>query len=472
MPIVHRVLPPAPIVTLADHLAAGGGAGLAAAQRLGPAELVALLDAAGVRGRGGAGFPTGRKWAAVIENRAPDAPSTVVVNGAEGEPGTFKDRTILRTNPFLVLEGALIAAAAVGADRVVVALKESFRQEVELLRVAIGELREARWADDVEVVVFEGPRAYLFGEETALLESIDGRPPFPRIAPPFRRGVDDGDAAEPSGFVPTLVDNVETLANVALVCSRGAEEYRSLGTAESPGTIVCTVTGSVRTPGVAEVPMGTSLAEVIDEIGGGPIDEHRIVAVLPGVSSAVITADGLDVALTYETMAATGSGLGSAGYLVFDDHDDMVAVAAGVSRFLYVESCGQCTPCKQDGGAISAALDGLLSGAIGDLERPQAVVTIAERLTTVADGARCSLASQHQTVVGSILDAFPDAVASYVDLPGPGRERVLVGELVDVHDGITLIDEGMRTRQPDWSDDDVDSGATPVERLADPSTAP
>ena len=487
MQIVHRVLPAAPLVRLDDYLAAGGGVGLAAAQQLDAAAMVALLDESGLRGRGGAGFPTGRKWAAVIENLAADTPATVVVNGAEGEPGTFKDRSILRANPFLVLEGALIAALAVGAERVIVAIKESFRQDAEVLASAIAELRDARWCDGITIELFEGPRAYLFGEETALLEAIDGRPPFPRLAPPYRRGVDEvvelpsdvtsgsGLAAHvemsgpgsASGAAPTLVDNVETLANVAVVFGLGPDEFRSVGTAESPGTIVCTVTGSVATPGVAEVPMGTMLSEVLEKIGGGARDDHRIVAVLPGVSSAVVTAEHFDVALTYEAMAAIGSGLGSAGFVVFDDHDDMVAVAAGVSRFLYVESCGQCTPCKQDGGAISASLDDLLGGELGDLERGAALDRVRDRLDTVADGARCSLARQHETVVRSILDAFPDVVTSYVDLPAPGRDRVLVGELVDVHDGITLLDETILDRQPDWSDGPVDSGETPVERFTD-----
>ena len=487
MAVVHRVLPESPIVTLDDHLASGGGVGLAAARELAPSAVVALLDDAGLRGRGGAGFPTGRKWAAVIENLAADAPATVVVNGAEGEPGTFKDRSILRTNLYAVLEGALIAAHAVSADRVIVAVKASFHPEADALRDAVASLVAARWCDDVEVDVFVGPSAYLFGEETAMLEALDGRPPFPRIAPPFRRGVDEVVAgavdltsgsglsahvemSEPTGATdapPALVDNVETLANVTFILAQGVDAFRSLGTSESPGTVVCTVSGAVVEPGVAEVEMGTTLAEVIDEIGGGALPEHRIVAALPGVSGAMIVADAFDVALTYEAMAEIGSGLGSAGFLVFDDHDDLVAVAAGVSRFLYVESCGQCTPCKQDGGAISGALDALLDGSLGDAERSDALATVRKRLDTVADGARCALARQHEEVVGSILDAFPAAVTSYVDLPGTPRDRMLIGELVDLRAGITLLDERILRRQPDWSDNEVDSGETPVERLTD-----
>src|SRR4051794_6789705 len=154
-----------------------------------PDDVIEVVDASGLRGRGGAGFPTGRKWRTVRENLSSTWPATVVVNGAEGEPGTFKDRTILRCNPYHVLEGALIAAHVVGAARVVVALKRAFSTEVARMRAAIGELTTAGWAGPIQLVVFEGPDAYLYGEETALLESLNGRMPFPRIAPPYRRGV-------------------------------------------------------------------------------------------------------------------------------------------------------------------------------------------------------------------------------------------------------------------------------------------
>jgi len=487
MHIEHPVLPSEPVLTLDAHLANGGGAALVAAVESTPDEIVAVVDAAGIRGRGGAGFPTARKLAAVRENLAPGAPATVVVNAAEGEPGTFKDRTLLRTNPFLVLEGALVAARAVGADRVVVAVKEAFETEARILRDAISELAAARWCDEVDVVVFGGPRQYLLGEETALLEAIDGRPPFPRLAPPYRRGVDEvvedeadlssgsglaahAELAEPTGSTnapPTLVDNAETLAHVALALAHGPDAYRSVGTAESPGTVLCTVSGAVRTPGVVELPMGTPLSVLVDDVGGGAAEGRRVVALLPGVSNAVITAEHFDAELSYEGMAAIGSGLGSAGFVAYDDHDDMLAVAAGVSRFLYVESCGQCTACKHDGGDISTTLDALLGGSLGDAERTAAVDRVAGLLDTVADGARCSLARQHQEVVGSLMDAFPGAVTSYVDLTAASRERELVGEIVDLRAGVTLVDETGLDRQPDWSDDPVDSGETPVERWTD-----
>nr|MDQ6909934.1 hypothetical protein [Actinomycetota bacterium] len=289
MTTVHRVLFPHPITTLDEYVKAGGGEGLDAARQVDPETLIAEIEASGLRGRGGAGFPTGTKWRTVAENRSSEEPASVVVNGAEGEPGTFKDRTILRTNAYQVVEGGLIAARAIGADGVILALKSSFGPEVERVREVVKEMEAAGWADGVELVVFEGPGEYLYGEETALLEVIAGRNPFPRIAPPFRRGVKEvveteSDADSESGLSahvemagpdddsaapPTLVDNVETLANVPRIIARGAAWFRTVGTEKSPGTIVCTVTGSTQRHGVGEVIMGTPLREVIDEIGGG-----------------------------------------------------------------------------------------------------------------------------------------------------------------------------------------------------------
>src|SRR3954471_13648059 len=376
MPLVHRVLPPQPIESLEEYVKARGGRGVETASHEKAEEIVEVLEASGLRGRGGAGFPTGRKWRTVRENASDVLATTVVVNGAEGEPGTFKDRTIMRLDPYAVVEGALIGARAVGARQVVFGLKRAFVPEVSRMRGAIAEMQRAGWADGIELIVFEGPDEYLYGEETALLETLDGRYPFPRIAPPFRRGgtevvehaddVDTGsglsahvDMAVPGGETgapPTLVDNVETMANVPRIISRGADWFRTEGTEKSPGTIVCTITGSTRRAGVGEVLMGTPLREAIEMIGGGPRKGHRIKAVLPGVSSGVIPEHLLDTPMSYEALAEVGSGLAAGGCIVFDDTDDLAAVAAGVSRFLAVESCGQCTPCKRDGLSLARLL--------------------------------------------------------------------------------------------------------------------
>jgi NADH:ubiquinone oxidoreductase subunit F (NADH-binding) len=483
MPLVHRVLHPSPLDSLDDYLKTHGGDGLRAARALEPDAIIAELEASGLRGRGGAGFPTGRKWRTVRDFHSGFEPTSVVVNAAEGEPGTFKDRTILRINPYQVIEGALIAARAVGADEVIVATKATFTIEVARLRDAIAEIVAAGWADGVSIRVFEGPKEYLYGEETALLETIDGRFPFPRIAPPWRRGVrelvtTDADVDSESGLSghvemaarsgesdapPTLVDNVETLANVPRIFARGADWFRTEGTDESPGTMVCTVTGSTVHHGVGEVTMGTPLREVIDEIGGGARPGRRIVAVLPGVSTRFITGDELDTPVSFEALAALGSGLGSAGFMVFDDADDLVAVAAGASRFLAVESCGQCEPCKLTGLRIADDLDKLARSQVA----PKDVADLRARVGQVAESARCSLATQHQVLVESLLATWPDAVEDHAHGRAAGVAPTLVAELVSIDGGVAHVDEHHRDKQPDWTFDAVTSGQTPAARLGE-----
>jgi NADH-quinone oxidoreductase subunit F len=484
MTTVHRVLFPEPMRTLDDYRKVDGGRGLEAARAVERDVLIAELEASGLRGRGGAGFPTGTKWRTVAEHCSDVVATAVVVNAAEGEPGTFKDRTILRANPYHVLEGALIAARAVGANQIVFGMKRRFTTEVQRVREAIREAYDAGWVDEgIEITVFEGPSEYLYGEETALLESIAGRYPFPRIAPPFRRGVlevvqTESQAVSGSGLAapvdmagptegdvapPTLVDNVETLANVPNIIARGADWFRREGSEKSPGTIVCTVTGSVQRPGVGEVPMGTPLRTIIDEVGGGARRGHRITAVLPGVANGLVSEDQLDTPVTYEDMQQIGSGVGSAGFMVFDDGDDIAAVAAGVSRFLAVESCGQCTPCKQDGLILSERLAKVCHGDAGEHDLEE----IAKRATTVGDRARCYLALQHQAVVASVVDRFPDVLRAHVSGDAAPVEPILIAEMVDIRQGKALVDERFRDKQPDWTYDEEYSGQSPADRFGE-----
>jgi NADH:ubiquinone oxidoreductase subunit F (NADH-binding) len=458
--LTNRVLPAEPLFDRDAYERAGGGLGLVAARRLGAVGVVEHLLAAGLRGRGGAGFPTGRKWAEVAARTSASVPTTVVVNAAEGEPGSFKDRAILRRNPFAVLEGALIAAEALAADRVVVAVKSSFQREIAILRRAIETLSALPPSRGVVIELFEGPSAYLYGEETALLEAIDGRPPFPRVSPPYRYGVDEI-TPESDDAPPALVDNVETMANVPGIMHWGPAWFRELGTPQSPGTIVCTVSGDVDHAGVGEVPMGTPLREIIDAIGGGARHGHRLVAAMSGVANPVVPERLLDTPASYEGMEAIGSGLGAAGFIVFDDTTDPIALAHAVSRFLAVESCGQCTPCKGDGRALMGIFDRLQRGESHHTD----LADIDDRLSTVADSARCFLATQHQRVVGSIVSLFRDDVRSRVQHPRASSEPEFVAALVAIEDGKATLDEHERDKQPDWSFDAVDSGKTPVDRL-------
>lgn len=470
---MRRVLDDSP-ATFATYRSAGGGEALAEARAVEPAAVVQTVTDAGLRGRGGAGFPTGVKWSTVAAYGSPTMTTTVVVNGAEGEPGSFKDRAILRANPYRVLEGSLIAAHAVGATAIRVAVKDSFREERAILSRAVAEIRDAGWADGIELDVATGPGEYLFGEETALLEVLDGRAPFPRIAPPYRRGVDQvGDDTAGASQVelaapdhesivpPALVDNVETLANVPGIVANGPAWFRELGTDRSPGTIVCTVSGDVARHGVVEVPMGTPLADVLDQAGGGIGTGRTIRAVVSGVANPFLTGDQLATPLTYEDMEAAGSGLGAAGFIVFDDTRDLVAVARGISRFLAVESCGQCRPCKQDGLAMAGLLE--------DLERsdarPGAVAELADRCASVTIGARCSLASQQDRVVSSLLTRFPDEVMAHAEGRVGAAEPVLVAPILDLVDGRFVLDEGHTGKQPDWTYDLTDSGQAPADRI-------
>jgi NADH:ubiquinone oxidoreductase subunit F (NADH-binding) len=454
------LLPPAPLRTLDDYLATDvGGLGLQQAQQLGRDRTIEEIDRSGLRGRGGAGFPTGRKWSTVA--RQPGTHRYVVCNGAEGEPGTFKDRALMRRNPYQLVEGVMIAALAVGATEAFIACKASFEPELEAVTRAVQEMQTAGICRDCPVTIVRGPEEYLFGEEKALLEVIEGRAPLPRVLPPYEHGLfanapQEGWEAtdlEP-GHVgrhesnPTLVNNVETLSNVPHIMARGADWFRTMGTADTPGTQVCTVVGDVASPGVAEVELGTPLREVLGHVGGGAAAGRVIKAVFSGVANPVITADHLDVALSHEAFRAIGSGMGAAGFIVFDDTACMVEVGRLMSRFLYVESCGQCPPCKQGSGEITDRLTRLEGGAGSEAD----IAAIAGWLNRVTDGSRCYLATQERQVVGSLLQAFPDEFTEHVEADRCPRPRPLpLPKIVDLDGGRVVYDERQYRKQPDWT---------------------
>lgn len=470
MDVTSRVLDPAPVRSLRQHLDGGGGRGLDAARRLGTDGTIEELEASGLRGRGGAGFPTGTKWRSVAAATTQQEPTTVVVNGAEGEPGCYKDRTILDRNPYRVLEGAVIAAESLGAARAVIAVAESSTHEAARVRSAIAEVEEEGWTEEVGIDLLTVPDRYLSGEETALLEVLDGRQPFPRIAPPYRLGVDDDASLHPADRTmatvgettpvpPALVNNVETYANVALVLAEGPSWFRSVGTAETPGTTVVTISGSTVRAGVAEVPTGTPLSAAIEHVGGGL--RGRAIGALPGVSAPLLPPALFDTPLCFDAMRAAGSNLGAGGFLVFDDTVDPLSIAIGVSRFLAVESCGQCRPCKYDGVGIADRLERLRSpaGTAHDLD-------IAEKLLLhVADGARCFLAEQHQQVVSSVLQHFPEAVQAHVGGVAPTSPPVTIAPILRIEHGEVVPDPAFARRQPDWTDGDEWSGMAPAERI-------
>jgi NADH-quinone oxidoreductase subunit F len=417
------------------------------------------LEQAGLRGRGGGGFPTARKWRSVANGGPELGDRYVVANGAEGEPGTFKDRPLMRTNPYQVLEGLSVAAIVVRAREAFVAVKASFEPEIATLKRALREMRDADLLCDVPVSLVGGPEEYLFGEEKALLEVIEGNEPLPRWLPPYLHGlyattpqegwsagvgpVEDPDI---TGSNPTLVNNVESLANVPLILTRGSEWFRGIGTPKTSGPLICTVVGDVAHAGYGEIEPGTSLLDVIHQLAGGPIDGHTVKAVLSGVSNPVLTADDLDAPVSYEGLAAAGSGLGSAGFIVFDETRSMLAVARMVSRFLFVESCGQCRACKFGTGEITRHLDALAETR----EESPNIEIIGQRLRDVTNQNRCFLGEEEQRVVSSLLRRFPEEFTSEV-ISAASLKTLPIPKLVDIRDGVALYDQAQPRKQPDWT---------------------
>ena len=455
----NLLLPASPYLRLDAYVAAGGGSALAAARSRGAAWVLDEIERAGLRGRGGAGFPVAKKWRSVAGGGAELGHRYVVANGAEGEPGTFKDRPLLRANPYLVLEGLSIAATVVGAREAFICVKASFRTEIEAVERALREMSAAGLLCDAPVSLVGGPEEYLFGEEKALLEVIEGNDPMPRWLPPYLHGlyattpqegwsagVEPNDDSASVGSNPTLVNNLESLANVPLILTRGAEWYRSIGTNETPGPLICTVVGDVKRAGYGEIEPGTPLRAVINEIGGGVRPGRSIKAVLSGVSNPVITAADLDAPVSYEGLEAAGGGLGSAGFIVYDDSRNMLAVARMVSRFLYVESCGQCRACKYGCGEITRRLDALAAarGATIDIE------VIGQRLADVTNQNRCYVGEEEQRVISSLLRNFPEDFEAELEHFEP-LAPIRIPKLLDIQNGVAIYDETQHRKQPDWT---------------------
>lgn len=443
--------------SLQEHRDRGGGQAFIAATQVEPATLVDLITASGLRGRGGGGFPTGRKWAGI--RSAGPGRRFAVCNAAEGEPGTFKDRAILRHDPYRVLEGLAIAAYAVGAEAAYIATKRSYAIEADGLAQAIAQIETEGFFADLRITLVLGPDEYLFGEEKALLEVIEGNDPLPRLLPPYEHGlfatdiqtgwqaVDAparGAGGQPN---PTLINNVETLAHVPRIVLDGAEWFRSMGTQESPGTTVATIVGDVRRPLVTELELGTPLSELISRTGG-PHPGRTLQAVFSGVANAVITPDHFDAPISYEGLAAVGSGMGSAGFIVYDNTACMVQVAHTLSRFLYVESCGQCRSCKFGCGDITRNLETLLAGDGTE----QGIEVIGARLRSVTDQTRCFLAAEEQALISSIMREYPDEFALHLEGRCSVPERpIVVPKLVDLADGVATYDTKQTHKQPDWT---------------------
>nr|MBO2498417.1 NADH-quinone oxidoreductase subunit F [Acidimicrobiia bacterium] len=445
--VASYLLTDRPIESIADYLAAGGGEGLARARAIGPDATIATIERSRLRGRGGAGFPTGVKWRGVA-SADPDQRRFLVCNAAEGEPGTFKDRALMRWNPYQLLEGIAIAAFAIGAEEAYIGLKERYAAELSALERAAAEMQAQDLLGDVPIRVVTGPDDYLLGEEKGLLEAIEGRPPFPRWYPPYLvglytdmpAGVGAGSAGWSEQANPAVVNNVETLSNVPHILAHGPEWFTEQGTPDSPGNMLFTVCGDVVHEGVAELPMGTPLAVLVHGVGEGPPEGRRVKAVFPGVSNAPIPDSLLDTPMDFDSMRAIGSGLGSGGMIVYDDSACIVAAAAVLSRFLAVESCGQCPPCKLGTDALAERFFLIDSGG-GDRFTLDEVTAWIERVT---DANRCGLGAGQRALAAGVLRLFGEEVIDHLGRRCPSDRVLGVPKIVDwdPDTGTFAYDEG------------------------------
>ncbi len=329
-----------------DYGARGGIGGWRRAQSLTAENLIAEIDASGLRGRGGAGFPAGRKWRAVA--RAADPDRRIVANADEGDPGTFSDRVLMEDDPFALIEGMAIAARAIGARRGVIYLRKEYPRAAQRLSAAIGAAHENGTFGDFTVELVIGEGGYIAGEETALIEALEGHRPEPRVRPPylFEHGLQGH---------PVLVHNVETLCAVPWILRHGAQAYARLGLPDSAGTKLLSLTSTLRMPGLYEVPFGITLREIVEDLGGGLVHGPLRALMVGGPLAGLIPPALLDTRLGYTELQAIGAAVGHGGVIAFGEDTSIAQIAQEVFRFGAYESCGKCTPCRLGSPVIEAA---------------------------------------------------------------------------------------------------------------------
>ncbi|HEY8549826.1 MAG TPA: NADH-quinone oxidoreductase subunit NuoF [Vicinamibacterales bacterium] len=361
-PVLTRYVKEPGSYTLDFYLQHGGYAGLRRALTMSPDEIIDQVKRSGLRGRGGAGFPTGAKWSFVP--RDVPKPKYLLVNADESEPGTFKDHVLLERNPHLLFEGCVIGCRAIGARVCYIYIRGEFYHLQRQLEEEIRKAREAGYlgtnilgsGQDCEIYVHRGAGAYEAGEETALIESLEGKRAQPRLKPPFPAVV---------GLYgcPTVVNNVETICNVPLILDRGPEWFASIGPEKNTGPKLFCVSGHVKNPGVFEAHMGITLRELIYDYAGGIREDRKIKAIIPGGSSVnVLLPDKLDTQASFDALVQAGSMLGSAAIIVMDETTSMVWVAKNLIHFYKHESCGKCTPCREGADWLYKILDKIERG--------------------------------------------------------------------------------------------------------------
>ncbi len=419
--------------TLAHYKARGGyQQAEKAVKTLKPADLIELVKKSGLRGRGGAGFPTGMKWSFVPAGSP--KPKYVVCNADESEPGTFKDKMLIERDPHQLIEGILIASWAVQCHAAYVYIRGEFGFGARVLQKAVDEAYAAGVLGPnclgtgfaLDLTVHRGAGAYICGEETGLLSSLEGGRGYPKIKPPFP-------AVEGLFRSPTVVNNVETLSMLPHILEKGVDWFRKFGTEKSPGTKIFSIAGHVNRPGNYEVPLGLSLREMIYDLAGGIPGGKALKAVIPGGSSApVLTAAEIDVKMDFDSLAAAKTMLGSGGVIVMDESTCMVDALWNLLHFYHHESCGQCTPCREGTGWIDKIL--------GRLERGQGTREDLDRVLGVADQmvgrTICVLADAAAMPAKSFITKFRAEFEAHVDQKGcPMKPRRAATEPVEAHSG-------------------------------------
>lgn len=389
-----------------------------------PTQVIEEVKNSGLRGRGGAGFPAGLKWSFVPQDTG--KPIYLCVNADESEPGTFKDRLLLEADPHQLIEGIIICCYAIRSNSSYIYIRGEFDLSYRRIQAAVDEayakgyLGKKIFGKDysLDITVHRGAGAYICGEETALLESLEGKKGQPRIKPPFP-------AVKGLFGCPTVINNVETISALPYIINNGAESYKSIGTEKSPGTKLLSVSGHVKKPGVYEVPLGYPLKDFLEkECGGMHPADKKLKAVIPGGSSVpVLTAQDVEtVNLDYESMVAHGSMLGSGGVIVMNEDVDMVWALKNLARFYAHESCGQCTPCREGTGWI----DKILARVLSEGAQPDDYDLLNELGTNMAGKTICVLADSIAMPIHSYTKKFPEDFKAHLKGQGPVLPKVRV----------------------------------------------
>jgi len=375
--------------TLRAYVETGGYQAWAKAQAMEPAAIVEEVKAANLRGLGGAGFPTGTKWSFIPKNHA--GPVYLVINADEGEPGTFKDRHLLERDPHALVEGMLIAARAIRSATAYVYIRGEYVEPWRRFSAAVAEAYAAQHLGrGFDIVVHRGAGAYICGEETGLISSLEGKKGWPKLKPPFP-------AIKGAFGAPTIVNNVETICHVPHIITRGAAWFAALGTKTQGGTRMYSVSGRVARPGVYEAPVGITLRQLIYERAGGVTGNGKLKAVVPGGSSAaILTADEIDVTMDVDGLKNAGTMAGSAGVIVMDETVSIPEVLMVVARFYAHESCGQCTPCRESTGWIYKMTRRIVEGR-GRKDDLDTILDVAKR------GAGTTICAFYDGAVGPYI---------------------------------------------------------------------